>query len=150
MSLALYAKRCAAFKREVPQAPSPAKPSSAGRCNGKSCARFEERAAGLGPFRHVSEGLIKRSPTKWRSPRTADLRQARLLYQDCPRAAAAMTYNRTGLIAAGDKRRITRFTSGRLPGSCDSRPTVVSDFRLKISPARGHLPAHNASLQKQR
>ena len=96
-SLALYAKRCTAFKREVPLA------ALGGEAKKRLSAATEmlraalkEEGRWLARFRHVSEGLIKAIADEVAARQTpATYAKAGSFTKPASAAASAMAYNQT-------------------------------------------------------
>lgn len=96
-SLALYAKRCAAFKRDVPlTALTGEAKKRLTAATDKLRAALKEEGRWLARFRHVSEGLIKAIADEVAARQTpATYAKAGAFTKASGGAAAAMTYNQT-------------------------------------------------------
>ena len=96
-ALALYAKRCATSKREVPPAALAAEArKQLTAATEKLRAALKEESRWLARFRHVSEGLIKAIADEVAARQTpATYAKAGAFAKAAPGAASAMTYNRT-------------------------------------------------------
>jgi hypothetical protein len=95
-SLALYAKRCAAFKREIaPSLGADAKKRLTAATD-KLRAALKEEARLLARFRHVSEGLIKAIADEVAARQTpATYAKAGAFAKPAAGSASAMTFNQT-------------------------------------------------------
>jgi hypothetical protein len=95
--LALYAKRCVAFKREVPLASLSAETKTRlTMVTEKLRAALREESRWLARFRHVSEGLIKAIADEVAARESpAAYAKAGVFTKTASGAASAMTYNRT-------------------------------------------------------
>jgi hypothetical protein len=97
LSLALYTKRCTAFKRDVAPTPiaSQAKKQLA-TATEKLRAALKEESRLLARFRHVSEGLVKAIADEVASRQApATYAKAGSFAKPAASAASAMTFNQT-------------------------------------------------------
>jgi hypothetical protein len=96
-SLALYAKRCAAFKRDIATTPlgTEAKKKLTAATE-KLRAALKEESRLLAGFRHVTEGLVKAIADEVAARRTPiAYAKAGAFAKPAATAASAMTYNQT-------------------------------------------------------
>jgi hypothetical protein len=95
-TLALYAKRCAAFKREVAPTLSSDARKRLTAVTEKLRAALKEESRLLARFRHVSEGLIKAIADEVAARQTpTTYAKAGTFAKPATGSASAMTYNRT-------------------------------------------------------
>lgn len=95
-TLTLYAKKCAAFKREAMSALTNDSKKRLNAATEKLRTALKEEARILARFRHVSEGIIKAVADAVAARQTpTTYAKAGAFSRPVPGAASAMTYNQT-------------------------------------------------------